>query len=143
MVIERLPRGDIFLIEPLWEELNSLHGIQSTHFKEYFQSMTFSKRCRKLLSMEDLGIFVAKKQTEIIGYCIASYQSKVGEIDSLFVTSKYRNNDIGKELMIISMKWLTDYECSRINVSVAEGNEHILAFYEQFGFKKRSYVLEL
>lgn len=38
--------------------------------------------------------------------------------------------------------WLNKQNCREINVYVAEGNDLVLGFYEKYGFKKRSVVLQ-
>ena len=143
MYVMEIPKENIDEIEPLWRELNYLHYENSSHFKDYFSSSSFKDRRKKYLEMEQLLILVAKTGDELIGYCVASVNGKIGEIDSLFLKKEYHGKNIGTELTDNAMGWLNAHNCSELNVYVAEGNETILPFYEQFGFKKRFHVLQI
>ena len=143
MDIIEIPKENIDEIEPLWRELNNLHHEMSSHFKDHFSSFSFKDRRKKLLEMEKLAIFAAKLEGEHIGFCVASINGKTGEIDSLYIKKGYHGKSIGKELTEKAMGWLNSHNCSELNVYVAEGNETVLPFYEQFGFKKRFHVLQI
>jgi ribosomal protein S18 acetylase RimI-like enzyme len=143
MEIIEIKRDEIFKIADLWEELNVHHGKRSSYFKSHFASFTFKKRIEQLLKKEHLAIFAAQTNSDLVGYCIASVNSDFGEIDSIFVKKEYRGKNIGYELTQKALSWLNEFECDAINVSVAEGNESALPFYEKFGFRERFRVLQI
>ncbi|MDY6880922.1 MAG: GNAT family N-acetyltransferase [Thermodesulfobacteriota bacterium] len=143
MEIVEIPKDRIDEIEPLWRELNSHHHERSENFKGHFSSFTFEERCKKLLEMEKLAIFAAKENSELVGYCIASWNNGDGEIDSLYVMPQLRGASLGMLLTESAMSWLTGLNCHQISVCVAEGNEEAIPFYEKFGFKKRFHVLQI
>jgi len=143
MSIARLSSNEYYQIETLWLELNSLHGELSPDFKEHFSRATFEQRIESLIEKDNLVIFAASKDENLIGYCIASIDNGKGEIDSLYVKPSYRGKSQGKKLVEKSLNWLKDKECENIDIQVAQGNEKVLSFYEQFGFKKRFHVLQI
>ena len=90
-----------------------------------------------------MAIFAAKENSELIGYCIASANNGVGEIDSLYNKATISMCMIGMLLSESAMSWLSGLNCSQINVYVAEGNEEIIPFYERFDFKERFHALQI
>ena len=143
MSITKLSSTEYYQIETLWLELNLLHGELSSEFKEHFATATFEKRIESLLDKDSLVIFAASNDEDLIGYCIASINNEKGEIDSLYVKPSYRGKNQGKKLVQKSLNWLQEKQCANIDIQVAQGNEEVLSFYEQFGFKKRFHVLQI
>ena len=43
-----------------------------------------------------------------VGYCISTIEKKVGEIDSIYIEEKYRENGYGTQLIENSKKWLNE-----------------------------------
>lgn len=129
-------------IETLWKSLNAHHLSRSTYFKEHFSKFTFSKRMAGLKKRDRLVAYVAEDNGENVGYCIATVDDLVGEIDSLFVKQSHRSKGVGKKLMSLSLKWLEQQNCETIRVSIAEGNENVLDFYRKFGFADRLIVMQ-
>ncbi len=144
MEIVELDPADIKLIKPLWERLNRLHRDKSEHFAGHFETFTFEARSRELAAKSHLGIFAARHGGEEMfsAYCIASYEEGMGEIDSLYVSQDCRGEGAGRRLMNRALAWLKGFDCGKIRISVAYGNEQALDFYEKFGFKQRFVVLE-
>ena len=143
MEIIEIPKDRIYEIEPLWRELNKHHLERSKNFKNHFSSFTFAERSKKLHAMEKLAIFAAKENSELVGYCIASSNNGSGEIDSLYLMPQFRGTSNGMLLIESALSWLSGLDCKEISVSVAEGNEEAVTFYEKFGFKKRFHVLQI
>lgn len=143
MDIVEISKESIDEIEPLWEELNYLHYEKSSYLKDHFSSSTFKERRKKMLETEKLLILAVKKEDELMGFCVASVNGKIGEIDLLYVRKNYHGKNIGKVLTDKAMGWLNSHNCSELNVYIAEGNEIVLPVYEQFGFKKRFHVLQI
>ena len=141
--IDEITRENIDIIEPLWQALNSIHLDRSSNFKNHFSSFQFEDRRKKMLSAENLLILGAKAADELIGYCVATEDEKVGEVESLYVSKEYHGQNIGKELTSRAMDWLMSLNCIELNVYVADGNEIVLPFYEKLGFKKRFSVLQI
>ena len=92
MEIIEIKKAEISILKGLWEELNSHHGEKSSHFKFYFKSFTFEKRIEKLLTKEHLVIYAAEINSDLVGYCIATVNGNLGEVDSIFVKKEHRGN---------------------------------------------------
>lgn len=142
MNIEAITREKIDGIKPLWEKLNAHHLAKSSLFKDHFSAFTFEKRMESLKKRDLLIAYVAEHDGEKIGYCVATVDGSVGEIDSLFVREEHRGKGAGEELFSLALRWLGGQKCETIKVAVAEGNESVLGFYRRFGFAKRFTVME-
>ncbi len=133
-------------IEPLWQQLNQHHLQLSPYFKDYYQKMTFEDRKRIEFQRAWGGEFrvdIAFDGSLPVGYCLSSIDRwLMGEIDSLFVDSKYREQGIGSTLMRNALAWLTQKGAKKKIVTVTTGNEQAWEFYEQFGFLPRRTLLE-
>lgn len=142
MNIKAINRGEIRGIKTLWENLNAHHLSRSTHFKDHFSKFTFEKRMEGLKKRDHFTAYVAEDDGESGGYCIATVDGLIGEIDSLFVNEPYRGKGVGEKLMSLALEWLEWQECETIKVSIAEGNENVLGFYRRFGFAERLVVMQ-
>lgn len=143
MKIVVIEKCDVTQVQPLWEELNALHLEKSSNFRKHFESLTFEKRIENLLAKEHIIIYVVEVDSNLVGYCIATVNGQVGEIDSLYIKQEYRGNRLGERLINQALSWLNQQGCNEINIYVAEGNESVLSFYENFGFKERFRVLQM
>lgn len=146
-MIEPLNRSELIRIRPLWEKLNEIHLRDSVFFKEFYAHFSFEKRSEKWLEMPDdklLILVVADRFDTITGYCVSTISpSNVGEVDSLFVESAFRNQGLGKQLLTQSVEWLKSRQCAPIRLSVSYGHESVIDFYNKLGFYPRLSVLEL
>jgi GNAT superfamily N-acetyltransferase len=145
IIYEVIPLKEIKRIEPLWKELNRLHGEESVYFGDYFLSFTFEERCQKFHAYGNTGlrIEVARHKAGDTGYCIASISGEnIGEIDSLFIKEAWRKKGIGARLVSHALAWMDDRGAAKKKVFVAYGHESVLPFYKKFGFYPRLTVLE-
>lgn len=131
----------IDLVIPLWKKLRTYHKGVSEYFTQDFEKDNYIERKKMLLAKENIQIALAYDSSLLIGYLIASIDSKSGEIESLFVDETYRGMDIGDELMRLSLEWIRSFQPEDIKVSVAYGNQ-VMAFYEKHGFLPRSVILK-
>lgn len=142
MNIVKIENENIPQIRSMWEELNKLHGQLSTHFKVHFESFTFEERLKQIENKDSFAVFVAKYESKIAGYCISSVNGEIGEIDSIFINPQYRGKKVGEALMVEAESWLKTKSISKIHISVSEGNESVLGFYNKQGYQQRFTVLE-
>ena len=135
------------LIRPLWEKLRLHHQEHSVNFKDFYEKFTYEVRMKKFFVLPDDNQFVevAEDETGIIaGYCITSIsEDGAGELESIYVEEEFRKRGVGGALVRNSIEWLKNCNCSKITVSVANGNEAAFPFYENFGFRHRMSILEL
>jgi diamine N-acetyltransferase len=131
----------------LWEKLNEHHRIRSHYYAGHFTRMTFEIRKKGLLEKAQKGqlrIDIAKdKQTEnVIGYCISSItEDKQGEIESIFIESDYRRQNIGDVFMKKALKWMNSFSVAKIIIEVGAGNEEVFGFYARYNFYPRVTIL--
>jgi diamine N-acetyltransferase len=142
MEIKAIQRDEISRIKTWWEALNAHHLSIATKFKDLYRQLTFEKRMKVLKRREGFIGYVAHERDEDIGYCIASVDDLVGEIDSIFIKAEQRRKGIGTELITLAIHWLQNQKCETIRVAIAEGNENALDFYRRFGFEKRMTVMQ-
>jgi GNAT superfamily N-acetyltransferase len=145
LIYHLIPLHEIKRIEPLWKELNRLHGEESVYFGDYFLSFTFDERCQKFLAGKCTGlrIEIAEAEAEDVGYCIASISGEnTGEIDSIYIKEAWRKKGIGTRLVSHALAWMDDCGAAKKRVMVAFGHENVFPFYKQFGFYPRLAVLE-
>ncbi len=142
MKIIQIAPENIETIQPLWEGLRRLHEERSTHFNEHFKSFTFEKRVAQFKYRDNIAVFAAKTDTDMIGYCIASIKDKIGEIDSIYINPQHRSAGIGDQLFKHAENWLKTQNIKKIELRVAQGNESVFGFYDQHGYQHRYSVLE-
>lgn len=144
-LIRRVKKKEISLIEPLWKELNTLHLESSLDFKDHFACNSFQKRQQKFLQHkeDDIQILLYENNNQPAGYIISTVSKGVGEIDSLYLKKSYRKTGMGRILTEKALTWLKGKECKKIIVTAAKGNERVLGFYREMGFRERSITMEL
>lgn len=113
--------------------MNKHHSQHSTYFKEHFKSFIFEKRIEEFKNKDAIGVFVAKENSDLIGYCIASLKEQSGELDSIFIDPIHRNKKVGESLVEKAESWLKEKGAVKIIVCVAEGNESAFGFYSRQG----------
>ncbi len=134
-------------IRPLWQELNKQHLCLSSHFKEYYQHLTFEDRKHAILQRivrgGQLRVDLALDANTLVGYCVSSIdRTLTGEIDSIYVDKAFRGRGIGSTLVKNALAWLDSKGSKKNIVSVGVGNEQAWSFYEKFGFYPRRTMLE-
>ncbi len=135
------------LVKPLWEGLREHHGKISKDFSESIRQRSFEERVADFEGKASNHIFrielikVNDSHTPI-GYCISSVNDElVGEVESIFIEDTYRGLHIGDTLMKSALKWMDEHGVKTKRINVAAGND-VLRFYEKYGFKVRSHILE-
>lgn len=139
---ELLPR-----VKPLWEKLNWHHLLNNTWFKHYYSTFSFETRQKHFLNEAIVKLNVDLVSDRLhhrdVGYCVTSLnRGGAGEIESLYVDVDYRKLGLGDQLMRRAMAWLDEQGAASRTISVAEGNEEVLPFYQHYGFYPRAIVLE-
>lgn len=134
-------------VEPLWYGLREHHGAISSNFSESIRERSFDERASDFTRNADRCTYrveLAKsgRADKTVGYCISSVsEDMTGEVDSLFVDEACRGLNIGEQLMKNALSWMDERGVKRKRINVMAGND-VLGFYERFGFKVRSIILE-
>ena len=103
---------------------------------QYFEKLAANGLFRLILASD-------RENGSVIGYIVSSLSAEhTGEIESVFVTERYRGIGVGSVLVTMALAWLDEHGSVRNRVSVADGNEEVWAFYRKFDFYPRLTVLE-
>ncbi|WP_321422878.1 GNAT family N-acetyltransferase [uncultured Methanobacterium sp.] len=139
---------DLDLIQPLWKKLNHHHRQQKSDFQEHYENFTFSERSKTLLKKSlggemHIGMLKDKESEIMLAYCITTIsEDREGEIDSIYVLEKYRGRGFGDMLIKRSLEWMDEIGVKKKTVKVSAGNQKSVSFYERYGFRPRSLMLE-
>ncbi|MCW4018523.1 MAG: GNAT family N-acetyltransferase [Candidatus Bathyarchaeota archaeon] len=135
-------------VNELWQKLNNMLLGCSKDFKQHYRTLTFEKRklaLQKKAANGEIRVTLAVNQNanEKAGYCISILNDeKVGEVESLFVSSAYRGRGIGDALMKDALAWMNVNGVEKKLVAFSAGNEQVFGFYMRYGFRLRRTVLE-
>ncbi len=137
----------LYLIQPLWEGSRTYHKNKSKYFADIYANKRFQDRVNELTDDSKVGMKVNLVKNidtgQYIGYCISTINKEmIGEIDSLYVEKEYRKQGIGSQLMERALEWLDKNKVKSKIVSIGDGNENIIDFYNRYGFHIRKIILE-
>jgi len=109
--------------------------------------MSWEKRKAKLIekSEEIMIDTIIDSQHNIIGYCISTIDkdnTKIGEIDSIYIDESHRECGLGKQLINNAIDWMITKGTTEQKLLVGVGNEKVLSFYKQFDFVPLHIVLQ-
>lgn len=128
-------------VHPLWLELRQHHAEIAPMWHADFLTSSFENRKLGLLqkAVNGLAVMLATLDGRDVGYCICTINAdRQGEVDSLFVTEKFRRRGVGRALMSETMRWLGERPTSAIIVDVLYANASAILLYENFGFHART-----
>lgn len=132
-------------IAPLWDKLRKHQEVRSPNFAEHYADRTWQARRKELLEAGGLHVNLARNTDsgQIVGYCVSAvFPNGKGCLESIFVESDYRGNDIGDTLMAKAIEWMNSKKVQTITLDVGVGNEEVLSFYGRYGFYPRTIVLQ-
>jgi ribosomal protein S18 acetylase RimI-like enzyme len=142
--------NDIIIRKAITEDAN---GKGYVHYKSWIETYTglfpdeimekiTLKRSVKLAKEHPENTYVAIWDQKIVGFAcyIESRDTDLknaGEIMAIYILNDFKNMGIGKALMKVCYKELSNF--NSITVWVLESNEKAIGFYESEGFKKDGY----
>ena len=136
--------GEYYLLKDILNEQQlyhyNLNGPYSERFLEINENNFEEYMKRKHKSI----VYVASVGTNIIGFTSAYLNHhNEGFIEDLFVTEEYRNRKVGSTLFTKVLEWLKDNGAKSMDVHVSIGNEKVMKFYENNGFKMTGYTMKM
>ncbi|MHA1961872.1 MAG: GNAT family N-acetyltransferase [Candidatus Thorarchaeota archaeon] len=140
-------RGDIEAIANLWFESAAYHGELDSRLKvKLDEQASVQKSFKKEIGAEDVLLLVATIEEEVIGYVLAKVHSappvqlvsKMGFIDGIAVTERYRRRGVGETLFRAALRWFKDQDISHVRVDVAVNNSEALKFWAKMKFTELS-----
>ena len=82
----------------------------------------------KKLEFGDGLFFIATDNQDVIGTVMAGYDGHRGWMYSIAVSSDYRKQGLGSELLSFAEEKLLNIGCMKINLQIMEGNEAVEKF---------------
>lgn len=144
--IREIPFSEVHVIKPLWEGLNRMHQADSPYFKDHYASFTFERRIADFAAKAagDLRVTVLEDdEGAAVGYCVSTFESGAGEIESLYLDARMRGKGWGKALVEDHLGWLRGKGARKIRLAVSYGHDEVLEFYHKLGFYERLTYMEL
>jgi len=86
-------------------------------------------------------IFLLKKGHLVAGSVMVGYDGHRGWVYYLSVHPDYRNQNLGRALMIHSEDYLKTLGCPKLNLMVRSHNYSALGFYDRVGYQKDDVVV--
>ncbi len=139
---------DIDSIQPTWEELTIHHAETSKYFNDFFSNYPFEVRKSKLIKGAvggkiKIDLLIDSSTKSVYGHCLSIIREDLsGELESLYIKPIARGFAFGKELVERAMIWFESEGVDKIGIEVAVGNDHVLSFYQKFGYYTFSYNLK-
>lgn len=96
------------------------------------------KRIEVMRKSENSTIFIAEEDHQLIGYLIAiggnANRNKHSVYLVIGVLAKYRGLGVGTQLFEQLVKWATEHNVYRLELTVVTSNEAGISFYKKMGF---------
>ncbi len=144
--IRKATRKDYSGMEALFAEIDAHHR---EVLPQVFRKASGPARTKDflyaVLADRESVIFVAESDDRIIGLvyaCVRKFPDtpirvpcRMGEVDQLIVTKKYRRYGVGKALMEKAEQWADDMKLDRLELSVWDFNHSARFFYQEIGYE--------
>jgi ribosomal-protein-alanine N-acetyltransferase len=112
--------------------LEALYALENAIFDA--QSFPLSKR-NFIYHLKKGNIFVAQKQTQLVGYILIFSYKKSLRIYSLAVDKNFRGKKVGFALVQYVKDLANAAHKRKLTLEVKTSNKNAIRFYEKFGFK--------
>jgi len=153
---------DIQSLPNIYKEFHNLHAesipdrlVSISDQQDDREETNLYQKLNKIIQSEDSEIFIAEANREPIGLAeIYLRQDEANPLtvlyryvylQSLIITSRYRRQGIGTQLMKIVEDWAKERGASEIRLETREFPNGPLSFYEQMGYQtlKRTMVYRI
>jgi ribosomal protein S18 acetylase RimI-like enzyme len=130
----------------LWiNHMTYLESIGTFSYNINFDFRVFSEALHEFRQKHsEIKLFVAKEDQNLVGFLQAGIMpnKQGGMISDLHVLENYRGRYIGETLVKNCLRWFDNKNIKEQWVEVMGGNEKVLEFYNQYGFKTSLYTLK-
>lgn len=143
MLVRRANGGDIEAITRLWKEMMLFHIDHDPIYemKPDAQEL-FISYAASCIEDPEKRVFVCCEGKEVAGYAMAQIgelppvylDTRIGEIESICVTEKYRRKGAAKGLVEECEKWFRERGVKRAECMVSLKNPLSQAFWESCGY---------
>lgn len=148
--IRQADLNDLDDIQKLNHELFVLEkqNFDSTLVTDWPLSQEGKKYFEELIKKE--YVIVAIDKSSVIGYLAGSvndkcsyYNLQYGEINNMFVDSKYRGKGVGKALINEFKKYCCEHNIRNLKVVASAKNKNARDFYQKYGFNEFDITLTM
>jgi len=145
--IRRATASDLAAVNALEEELQGPHA---DHYPEIFVRTGMEEYCRKVLEAEDHAVFVAERDSKVIGVAVAQlmdetsphcHPMKLCRLNSIVVNASARGSGAGRALIETVEAFARRHGVKDLRLSVADFNDSAIALYERMGYRVRAHVM--
>lgn len=133
------------LLRKCMQELADYHNEVALSFAGKYPMIPVDEQLAhmaKEMEKDTVMVEAAVEEGEIVGFCMAAYEARYGEIDFLYLREPFRGEGAGKQLVEDALAFFRKNGVRTIDVRVVAGNP-AKNFYENLGFHLRSEVLTL
>lgn len=85
------------------------------------------------LAVDDL-IFVATRDNQLVGACMAGYDGHRGWLYAIAVLPQHRRTGTGAALVQEAIAALKSQGCIKVNLQIRSSNSEVASFYQALGF---------
>jgi|GEM_PF-210166 len=89
---------------------------------------------RKLTMFDDL-VFVAERNSSVVGVALGGYDGVRGWLYGLAVAPKHHRRGIGRQLLAKVESTLRERGCPKVNLQVRASNREVVEFYRRCGYE--------
>jgi GNAT superfamily N-acetyltransferase len=144
MEIRKAMEKEIPQIVALWEKLMALHqGLNPLFEMSPTASTAFSNYITSLIASDNHLLTVCLDGKRIFGYGLAFIAEnppvfknvKYCMVDDIFVDEDMRGRGFGRKMFEFMADWMRKKGVTRLELSVADGNDAAMGFYKALSFK--------
>lgn len=96
------------------------------------------KDLTRILATQDGRAFIAVSQNQPIGIAVAGYEGKRGWLYYIGVIPEARGQGVAQKLIDAALTYLRTLGAPKVLLFIREGDEHLIAYYERFGFVQQA-----
>ncbi len=146
--------ADVPLVLPLLDEQARIHtALQPSKFS-YVPDFTagYGRWMTKRADDPTSCFLVAEREPgTIVGFLIASVEDDIpiysrqgfGFIHDMFVADGYRNEGLGRQMLVLAIEHFAKTGCTQVRLEVATGNDAAALLFERNGFTPVSQIMTL
>jgi len=140
-MFREIKENEFELLRPCIECLNKHHNEVSINFKETYPRHSVEdkiKTFKESVLNKKSKIAIIEDDNKIVGLIKIDLD---GVLDYLVVLPQYRHLGYGDKLMRWALDEFDKLNIKKVELHIVYGNDTV-KFYEKYGFKKQSYIME-
>ena len=102
--------------------------------KDFDSPAIIAHRAELIRTQHGKKVWVARINSVVIGFAIATERELQNDVGALYVLSGYRRIGVGGQLLDRALSWLGSKK--DVTLEVVSYNENAIRFYERYGFQR-------